>query len=593
MDKEDVYSYIISEEATYKTLRVPVTTSKDWNMHEHIERCTNVANAWFHGGKNDGNRPYSDIVTPIINVAFRSEGFDVKDIIPFVNDADEYHKSFLVKKYHPQWARKNELDTFIDEMVESSVIYDLVLVKNCNNVRPEVVPLQSIAFCDQTDILAGAICLKHEYSLDQMANFSGKWYADKVDEAITMSRSEKTVAQAGDQKVQTPGRYVEVYELHGMFPETWLDPEGDPNKFSPQLHIVTFYKSDDGKKHGICLFKGIEKTSIFKALVIKKVFGRAMGRSIVESLFEEQVWTNYDGIRIKELLDAAAIVLFHTDDDELGNQKLSKLKNNTILKLKEGKTLTRTDTTAPNITSFINDKESRKANARTLGSASEAALGINPTSGTPFKLQDLITTEGQGIHEYRQGKIATFTSDQLYRDWILDYLVDDMDSGKKFSEELSLDELSEIAETITKNEIEKKIKRMILASGKVPTNQERDAMRKTFKDDFMKKGFRRFFEVLQGELKDIPKDVYVNVAGKQRKMAQNADRITNIIREVLRNPVGFATVPGIGKAVNQLLEESGMNPIDYSQITNPPVPEPIKSPIAPEVASAKKPEPIV
>lgn len=566
---DNIYDFIIEEEATFKTLRVPITSSKDWNMHEHIERCTNVSNGWFHKGQNDGNRPYTDIVTPIINVAFRSEGFDVKDIVPYVNDAQKYYKSFLVKKYHPQWARKNELDTFIDEMVESSVIYDLALIKNCNNERPQVVPLQSIAFCDQTDVLAGIFGFKHQYSVDEMLEYAGKWDANKIDEAITMAKASKPVEMANGQEVKTPGKYIEVYEVHGMMPDSWLNDDGDMNKYSPQMHIVSFYTGADNKKKGITLFKGAEKKPIFKKVVLKPVFGRACGRSIVESLFEDQVWTNYSGIRLKELLDAAALVLFQTDDDEFGNQKLTNLKKNTILKHSPGRPITRMDTTVPNITAFTNDQDKRAQNARILGSASEGALGISPSSGTPFKLQDLIVQEGQGIHEYRQGKLATFMSDQLYRDWILKFLVDEMNQGRKFSEELSLDELEEIADQITTNEIEKKIKRLILASGKVPTNEERELMRTTFRDEFMKKGNRRFFEILQNELKGIPVDVYVNIAGKQKKMAQNADKLTNLIMAVLKNPGAFSQVPGVGKMFNELLEASGFSPIGNSKITKP------------------------
>ena len=228
---QQVYEYIQSEQTAYKTVRVPITTSYDWNMSEHIERCTNVANGWYHSGKNDGLRRYDDIVTPIINVAVRSEGFDVKDIVPFVNDIQNSYKSFLVKKRHPQWARKNELDTFIDDIVESSVIYDLVLVKNVNNVRPEVVPLQKIAFCDQTDIMTGPICLKHQYSPAELTKFKGKWNDEAIDEAIIMSKEEKVVMQANERTAKTPGKYIEVFELHGYLPESWLDEGGDPFKY--------------------------------------------------------------------------------------------------------------------------------------------------------------------------------------------------------------------------------------------------------------------------------------------------------------------------------------------------------------------------
>ena len=68
----EVYNFITSEETAFKSVRVPLTNSKDWNMAEHIERCYNVANAYYHSGQNDGNRRYDDIVTPILNVSFKS-----------------------------------------------------------------------------------------------------------------------------------------------------------------------------------------------------------------------------------------------------------------------------------------------------------------------------------------------------------------------------------------------------------------------------------------------------------------------------------------------------------------------------------------
>lgn len=571
---QQVYEYIQNEQTAYKTARVPITTSYDWNMSEHIERCTNVANGWYHSGKNDGLRRYDDIVTPIINVAVRSEGFDVKDIVPFVNDIQNSYKSFLVKKRHPQWARKNELDTFIDDIVESSVIYDLVLVKNVNNVRPEVVPLQKIAFCDQTDIMTGPICLKHQYSPAELTKFKGKWNDEAIDEAIIMSKEEKVVMQANERTAKTPGKYIEVFELHGYLPESWLDEGGDPFKYVNQMHIVCYYTSKDGNKNGITLFKGKTKeiTNTFKSLVIRKIHGRACGRSIVETLFEPQVWMNYSAQRIQKLL-ASAINVFYSDSDEVANQKLSNLPDNTILKIETGKNLGKLDGSPQNLTAFTNEQVNLQTQARILGSASEAQLGVNPTSGTPFALQNLVVQQGQGIHEYRQGKIATFVADVLYRDWILQYLVDDMNKGITFSEELTLDEMQEIADSIARNKAEQQIIEKIL-EGEDVSESTREQLIQTYKEQFAQGGSRKFFETIQGELEDIPLEVFVNIKGKQKNMAQEADKITNIIREVLRNPQAFQQVPGVGKAFNQLLENSGMSPIDFSQISKLPAQQP-------------------
>lgn len=571
IEYKDVYSYITAEKTSWRTAQVPVTNSKSWNMYEHIQRCKNVANAWFHKGANDGLRPYNDIVTPIIDVAFRSEGFDVKDIIPFVNDADNYYKSFLIKKYHPQWARKNELDSFIDEVVETSIIYDLALVKNVNNVRPEVVDLTTIAFCDQTDVMAGPICIQHNYTIADLMEKKGKWYDKEIDLAVTMAVEEKKVGIANDQPAKTPGSYVEVFELRGNLPELWIDENGEMGKYVPQMHIVCFYTSQDGNKNGITLFAGKDKplADNFKALKIDVVRskGRACGRSIVERLFEPQVWNNYSGIKIKELLDSAINVLI-TDSDVLGNQRLSDLKPNTIIKQNKGDSTVRLDGSLQNLPVLTNQQLFAENQARALGSASEASLGKNPVAGTPFALQSLIVQEGQGIHDYRQGKIATFFADVLYRDLILGYMVRDMNAGKKFSEELTLDELTEISEKVVSNQVEREIMNLIL-DDKMPTEEDRALLTEIKKKEFMKGGTRRFMEILKGELDNLPLEVFVNIKGKQRKMAENADKITNIIREIIANPQAFAQIPGIGKAFNELLEESGMSPIDFSQITVP------------------------
>jgi len=572
MEHQDVFSYITAESNNWRTARIPITNSKDWNMYEHIQRCKNVSNAWYHQGKNDGMRPYNDIVTPIINVAFRSEGFDVKDIVPFVNDAQNYYKSFLVKKYHPQWARKHELDTFIDEVVETSIIYDLVLVKNINNVRPEVVDLTTLAFCDQSDVLAAPICIKHQYTTAELNAFRGKWDDEAIDMAITQATAEKKIAIAEDQVVKTHAKYIEVFELRGDLPEVWIDKEAEEYSYTPQMHIVCYYTNSSGAKTGITLFEGKDKPlkDNFKALKIDQVRskGRACGRSIVETLFEPQVWNNYAGIKIKDLLDSA-LTVFQSSSDQFGNQKLSDLKTNTVLKHEPDRPITKLDGTLQNLPAFSNYQAEMGSNARMLGSASEGALGVNPTSGTPFALQNLIVQEGQGIHEYRQGKIATFFADVLYRDWILGYIVKDMNGGKKFSEDLTLDELQEIADTMSMRFGEEQKLKLVLAEEEV-TQEIIDELVKLKKGEIMKRGTRGFFETIKGELDDLPLDVFVNIKGKQRKMAENADKITNVLREIIANPQAFQQIPGVGKAFNELLEESGMSPINFAQFTELP-----------------------
>lgn len=590
----NIYDFITEQEASFKTTRVPVTGNKFWNMSEHIDRCTNVANGWFHKGADDGLRPYKNIVKPIINVARRSEGFDVKDIEPFVRDEQNYHKSFLVKKYHPRWARKHNIDTFIDDVVESQVIYGLTLVKSVKNIRPEVVPLQQLAFCDQTDIMSGAIALKHEYTPSQLQEFRGKWDDEMIDVAITMAKAEKP-SQVEGQAAKTPGKYIEVYELHGSFPDHWLnDGEyyGDEDKYSDQIHIVTFYTDSAGKKSGCTLFKAKETEPVFKALKIDTIYGRACGVSQVEDLFEPQVWTNYSAIKIKALLDAAALLLLQTSDKKFAkDNKISSLEPNTILTHEQGGELSQVGIQPQNLQAFVNHQTTLENDARIMGSASDAQLGTNPVSGTPFALQDLVVQQGQGIHEWRQGKIATFIS-EIYRDWILKYLVREMNQGQKFLEELSVDELTEVAERVATKRSNDWVRERILTKNEIPTEQERQIRMDAERQGFIKKGNKQFMEVMKDELKNLPIDVEVNIKGKQKDMGKAASTLTNIAREIMRNPEGFKN-SGMGKLFNELIENSGFSPINFAEFTKPmpqapplePQPEPAP-PLEPSLTPA-------
>ncbi|HDY66261.1 MAG TPA: hypothetical protein ENH85_00565, partial [Candidatus Scalindua sp.] len=287
--RQNVFSFIQTEETNYQTLPINVSEGYDWNMAQHIKLSLLYKMSQYETGKTD-DKPFKNIIRPILNLQYRAEGFDVKDIVLFVNSAKEYYKSFLVKKYHEKWARENNIDTFIDDMVESYVDFGGALIKNINDKKPEVIQLQGLAFCDQTNILSGPICLKHFYAPDQLKEMEKKGWKN-IDELIILAQESKDTDQTRKQ-IKTPGKYVKVYELHGVLPDWWLDEEKDNGEYTRQMHVVAFYQTRDNKSEAISLYKGKEGESIFKFISRDKIFGRALGFGGAEELFEPQVWTN-------------------------------------------------------------------------------------------------------------------------------------------------------------------------------------------------------------------------------------------------------------------------------------------------------------
>jgi hypothetical protein len=585
-----VYDYIIQEETAYKTMKVPIVDGYDFGMYEHIQKTILYKNSKFSTGADDGSRPFKNIIRPILNVAYQSENIEVKDIQPFVDDAEDYYLSFLVKKFHDGWAIRNDIDVFLDDLVESYVDFGGVLAWKANQSRPVITPWSRIAFCDQTDILSAPICEKFSYSPSELSD--QPFDKDKIDEALTMFEAERTVnLSTGTKKARTPGRFITVYRVHGQLPTWWLEDKYENNEvytsfnnadpYTLQTQYITYYEDDKGGKHGICLFKTREKNLRYKFKARDKIFGRALGFGGVEELFEAQVWTNYSIIQVKEMLDVASLVLLQTADPAYATRnKISDLQKGTILVHEPNSPLEPVDTQPINLPLFEKSAEDWEEHARVTGAATDPQLGIEPSSGTPFRLQDLVLNTGKDLHRYRQGQIASFIS-ELYRDWIFDYLITDMKKGDRWLSELSLDEMQQLADTVSTNMANEKMNELVIQKGKIISQADYDTYKKAVSASFMKGGNKKFLELATNEVNEIPIEVHVNVAGKQKDLNSLTDKLTNIFRQVIANPAVLQN-PAIAKIFNQLLEGAGLSAVDFSGLETPsgnPQPNPQPAPV--------------
>lgn len=584
---QDIFSYVTSEEAAFQ-LPIPVVDGYEWSMAEHIKTTILFKNSEVTSGKNKGQideKPVKNIIRPILNLQYRAEGFDVKDIDLYATSAKEYYKSFFLRKYHDKWAVENHTDTFIDKLVETYVDMGGVLVKKIEGQKvPEVVNWSTIAFCDQSDILSGPIAIKHNYSPDQLKDMSEYGWGDSeygatitVDELITLARNSKKDKKSG-RDVKTPGRYIEVYELHGVMPESYLKEDGDPDKFVRQMQIIAFYQNENNDKQGVCLFRGKEKQSPFKFMPRDEVFGRALGFGGAEELFEAQVWVNYGMIRKKEMLDAAAMTLYKSNEKELaGANLLSDKRSGDVLELSEQGDINQVDTYPRNIAVFDNAVQEWEAHAQQMGSAHETIMGESPKSGTPFALQQLVTQEAHSLHEYRKGKLAVFVS-EIYRDWIIPQIMEDAVNGSEFLADLDPDELETITDTLVTMRANEFIIQNFL-DGKIVDEEMVNAQKELAKVELGKKGTKFFIKILKDELTKTPVDVFVNIAGKQKYTAHMVDKLVNVFRQLVAAPQALDD-PRMSKLFNEILEASGLSPLKYQPQRSPIQQQQLQQPTA-------------
>ena len=447
-----IFDYITEQEGGFKH-PIPLEDGWDWNMKGHIRRSFLYKHSQFERNNHDREqRPNKNIVRPILNIHYRTEGFDVKDIGIYVDNSDTFYKSFLVRKFHEKWALEDEMDTFIDELVESYVDYGGVLVKKVKGVRPEVVDLRTLAFCDQTDILSGPFAIKHYFSPSQLREMASVGWGNPangatmdIDTLIRLSENTKTQDKE-DGTTKTPGRYVEVYEVHNVSEMDFSPSSGNSDTL---VCIVGFYKDPNGQKQGVILFKVPEPVLPFKMLKRDPIQGRALGFGAVEELFEPQAWTNFAEIHIAGMLAHASKVFYKSDDPKFKGQNLTNRDNGSVFDISPNTDIGQIDNQPRNLTAFTDYVRGMHEHAMEMGAASDLFLGQQPTAGTPFKSLETQLVEGKSLHIWRQGRIATFV-DEIYRDWVIPGLGRRIAQGERFLSTLSADEVLEMAQTFAR-----------------------------------------------------------------------------------------------------------------------------------------------
>jgi len=602
MIEPSIFSYIKSEEARFETDKVKLGDNWEWNFRDHVQLIFHLKNGVFYKGENDYLRAFKNIMMPMLSLSYWTEDIEVKDVTFFIEGPEGRALSFLVKKYHDEvYVREHDLDELFDEITESDVDYGGVLVQESLK-RPEVLPLNTIAFCDQTNILGGPIGFKHHFSPSALRKMSKVGWGNPangadvtIDELIMLAENNKTIT--GEEKDDhTTGKTIEVYVVRGDLPEQYLK-NNNSDKNVRQIQVVAFYTDKDKHKVGVTLYKKEDKEGALCFHTSQKVYNRALGRGDGEALVHPQIWTNFLTIHKTALLEAASKVPLVTDDDTYQNRnKIQEMENLEITTIQEGRSIQQVPTAAPaNIQVIKNEIDVWFQHAQLTGSAFDPILGKEANSGTTFKGQERTVAQGRGLHDRRRGKRAKFI-EYLYREFIIPRIVSEITGGTEFLATLSPEELSWVMEQLSINERNKKAKEKMLSRGKLEpiTEEFLTNVQNEFKRNFARGGNKKLLKILKDEFKDIEVKMGINVANKQKDLAIVSDKLLSIFQFVFANPAGFQQamqIPALAKSFNDILEFSGLNQADFLSLITPPQPAPAPTTPA-EPTQGPAPEPL-
>lgn len=588
MNHPDIFSYIKSEEAKFQTEEIQLGKNWYWNFRNHVDLIFHLKNGIFYTGENNWLRPFKNILEPMLNLAYWTEDLEVKDVVFYIKNNRVL--SFFLKKYHEEvYSRENDLDTLFDEITESDVDYGGVLVQKTSKERPEVLELNTIAFCDQTDILGNPIFFKHNYSADKLREMAKVGWGDEangatitLDELALLATEEKDPAGVDNgKKNRTPGRTVEVYVGKGSMPEAFLKDNDNMEEFYGQVAVVAFYTDKNKKQHGVYLYRKADDGESLRFHTSKKVVGRALGRGVGEAIVPNQVWTNFLEIHKMAMLEAAAKVVLYSDDGTYTQKnKIQDMENLEITTIEDGKHIYQVPTAAPaNVQLYENGIETWYQHAQLVGSAQDPLMGKEESAGSTFRGQERLVAQGRGPHDRRRGQRAKFI-EQLYRDWIIPDMVKGVLKGTEFMATLTAEEMTWVIDQLATNYANRRVVEAVLEAGDkskpFPQPEEIAAFKDTFKQLFSTKGNQHLIEILADEFKDVDIRIGINIAGKQKDLVGLSDKVLSIIQFAIANPIGFQQAmqnPVLAKAFNDVLEFSGMNQVDFASLTAPMPPQ--------------------
>ena len=580
-----IYTWAKSEEVAFESEEISVGTNWYWNLKKHVQLIFHLKNGVFYTGENNWLRAFKQIMRPLLRLSYWTEDIEVKDVVFTIEGENGRALSFILKKYHEEvFVKENDLDTLFDRITESDIDYGGVLVQNVTVGKPEVLPLNGLAFCDQTYMMGGPIAFKFNFSPDKLRAMSKLGWGKEengatisLNELATLAMNEKEAPGVINTKTnRSTGPSIEVYVIRGNMPEAYLEDNNNMEDVFNQLQIIAYYTNKEKKQEGVTLYRKKEKEGALVFHTSEEIHGRALGYSDGEAFLHPQVWTNFIEIHEMDMLAAGAKTPLVTDDPSFTNKnKIQDMENNEITTIEDGKKIMAIPTISVNSIQLYEKKaDLLLQSAQFQGAAFDPILGKEQASGTTFRGQERTVAQGRGWHDRRRGQRAKLI-EKLYREGMIQRMVSEITRGKKFLATLSAEELAWVGEQMSENYANSKIKEKML-KGEIVSREEQKQFKDTFKQTFSKKGNRQLVESLKGEFDGIEVKIGINVAGKQKDLVNLTDKVLSIFQFVFANPQGFQQamqIPALSKAFSDILEFSGLSIGDFNSLVNMPPPE--------------------
>ena len=554
---------------SYENDTIEIVDGLDYNQKRILDKVEYYWNSRYLNNQRDelGRiKPFYNISKFRTNVATRATDLDVKDIRVEADDPKDRVRSMLLNHEIYKWMKETNLSKTLNEFGHTRAKYGGALLKKTKKdgkLKLEIVPWKNV-ITDQVNLMEGVIIERHYMSPVELAKKMDVW--ENVKDAIELADEKDKNSKRTEEKVS-------IFEVHGEFEEEYLPKNvletlGIKEAKDDVYHRLMFIIAgkDEGKQ--VLLYHEEEKELPYKYLAWDNVYGRALGVGLVEDGFEAQMWTNDAVIAEKNIMDLAGKVFIKTNAKTLGNNAISDMPNGMVIELNDGEDANLLNLLPSSMPQFQNLVDKWNQQYERATNTFEAVTGETLPANTPLGSVAIQSSQASSFFDYRREEAGIFWT-EVFTEWVLPYIAKQINREHILASDFSAEELAYIDENFATSQTNQMAKDVIL-SGRIITQEDLDRYVEFITQTLQKDGKRRYIEVPKDYFKDFEAKVTIDPTGEKKNKQTALQSLDNVFVKIASNPTILQN-PDLVKTLNQMLEISGLNYINFKPVAPMPV----------------------
>lgn len=587
---KDVCELVRQAEQNYITGTTTISKYVEFSQYENIEKIDAYLNSRHISGETDSmgrEKPFFNIVTAAVNIWYRATDIDRKNIRIKATKRTDTLPAFLATIHLQEWMRRDAFGQFLNEWGRSLAKYGSSVckfVETDGKLHASVVPWNRI-ISDQVDFYSDVQIEKLYYTPAQLKAKRG--YDQKMVKALLDTRSSRK--DLNKQKRDNKNDYIEVYEVHGELPLSYITKKDiDDDTYVQQMHVISFVAKDDKEDEydDFTLYKGREAQTPYMITHLIKEDGRSQSIGAVEYLFDTQWMKNHTVKAIKDQLDLASKLIFQTADPNfVGQNVINAIETGDILIHTPNNPLTQIQNNSHDVTSLVTLGDMFAINGQKLTGTTDAIAGNNFPSGTPYSQVALLNQESHDLFELMTENKGLHI-EEMCRKFIIPYIKKQMDSSEEIAATLDAHDIQKVDMLYIPNEAIRRSNKRIAEemfkfledrNAPIPQPANLPAEENIIKNELSPLGNQRFFSPhndtsikWKEAFKDLEWEVEVEVTNETSDKDAVFKTLTTVMQVIATNPA-VLTDPNMKLLFNKIIEMTGVvSSIEISNTNNTP-----------------------